>query len=135
MEQEKIGLIVNNAAYDRVSNALSIANVLAAQLRDVHVFFTYGAIIRLRTGKADELGKETENWMLELIKIGLEKDTIPRISEMLSFSKGFGVKIYACSAAKKFHDIPEEELKITDGVIGISEFLEKVQGASTILYI
>lgn len=91
--------------------------------------------MRLRTGKADELGEETDKWMLEPIKKGLENGTIPRISEMLSFSKGFGVKIFACSAAKAFHNIPEEELLKTDGIIGISEFLEKIQGPSTILYI
>jgi predicted peroxiredoxin len=45
------------------------------------------------------------------------------------------VKIYACSAAIAFHNIREEELVTIDGVMGISSFLEKVQGASSILYI
>jgi len=135
MEQEKVALIVNSASYDRVSYALSIANISAAHLKDVYVFFTYGAILRLLKGKADEVGEETNAWLRESIKKGLEKGTMPRISEMLSFSKGFGVKIYACSGAVAFHNISKEEMPLVDEIMGISEFLEKVSGASVILYV
>jgi peroxiredoxin family protein len=135
MAQEKMALIVNSASYDRVSYALSIANISAAQLKDVYVFFTYGAVLRLLEGKADEVGEETDAWVRESVKKGLENGTMQRISELLDFSKGFGVKIYACSAAVAFHDIAKEELVALDGIMGISSFLEKVQGASPILYI
>lgn len=135
MSQEKFALIVNSASYDRVSYALSIANVSAADLKDVYVFFTYGAILRLLEDKADEIGEETEAWLRGPIREGLEKGTIPRVSEMLSFAKGFGVKLYACSAAVAFHKIPREELTMVDEIMGISAFLEKMQGASVLLYI
>jgi len=135
MGQEKMALIVNSASYDRVSYALSIANISAAQLKDVYVFFTYGAVLRLLEGRADEVGEETDAWVRKSVKKGLEKGTMQKISELLQFSKGFGVKIYACSAAIAFHDISEEELVTVDGVMGISSFLEKAQGASLVLYI
>lgn len=135
MEQEKVALIINSASYDRVSYALSIANVSAAHLKDVYVLFTYGGILRLLENKADVVGEETTAWMQENIKKGLKKGTIPKISDMLSFSRGFGVKIFACSGAMAFHNITKEELAMVDDVMGISQFLEKVQGASTVLYI
>ena len=135
MEQEKVALIVNSASYDKVSYALSIANVSAAHLKDVYVFFTYGAVLRLLKDRADEIGEETDAWLREPVRKGLEKGTMPRISEMLSFSKGFGVKIYACSGAVAFHNIAKEAMPLVDEVMGISEFLEKVEGASMVLYV
>jgi peroxiredoxin family protein len=80
MDQEKTALIVNSASYDRVSYALSIANISAAQLKDVYVFFTYGAVLRLLEGKADEVGEETEAWVRKSVKKGLEKGTMQKIS-------------------------------------------------------
>ncbi|MCJ7634055.1 DsrE family protein [Candidatus Bathyarchaeota archaeon] len=135
MEQQKVALIVNSASYDKVSYALTIANVSAAHLKDVYVLFTYGAILRLLDARADEIGEETDAWMRESIKKGLENGTIPRISMMLSFLKGFGVKIFACSGAMAFHNIAKEDLTTVDGIMGVSEFLEKVEGACTMLYI
>ena len=134
-DQEKMALIVNSASYDRVSYALTIANISAANLKDVYVFFTYGAVLRLLEDRADEVGEETNAWIRGSVEKGLEKGTMQRISELLQFSKGFDVKIYACSAAIAFHNIKEEELVAVDGVMGISSFLEKTQGASSILYI
>jgi len=135
MQQEKVALIVNSASYDKVSYALSIANISAAHLKDVYVFFTYGAVLRLLKDRTDEVGEETDAWLRESIRKGLEKGTMPRISEMLSFSKGFGVKVYACSGAVAFHDIQREEIPLVDEVMGISEFLEKMEGASMVLYV
>jgi len=135
MAQDKVALIINSASYDKVSYALSIANVSAAHLKDVYVFFTYGAVLRLLGDGVDEVGEETDAWLRESIRKGLEKGTMPRIYEMFSFSKGFGVKIYACSGAVAFHNIAKEELPLVDEVMGISEFLEKVEGASMVLYV
>jgi peroxiredoxin family protein len=135
MQQEKVALIVNSASYDKVSYALSIANISAAHLKDVYVFFTYGAVLRLLKDRVDEVGEETDAWLRESVRKGLEKGTMPRISELLSFSKGFGVKVYACSGATAFHDIRKEEMPLVDEVMGISEFLEKVEGASIVLYV
>jgi len=135
MGQDKVALIVNSASYDKVSYALSIANISAAHLKDVCVFFTYGAILRLLKDRADEIGEETDAWLREPIKKGLEKGTMPRVSEMLSFAKGFGVKIYACSGATAFHNITKEEMPLADEIMGISGFLERVEGASMVLYV
>jgi peroxiredoxin family protein len=135
MESQKVGLILNSASYDKVANALSMANIYAAHLKEVHIFFTYGAILRLLENKAEEVGDETEAWLRQPIREGLEKGTIPRVSEMLSFSKGFGVKIYACTAAVAFHKLSKDQLNFVDEVTSISSFLEKIEGTATLLYI
>ena len=52
---------------------------------------------------------------------------------MIAHLKGFGGKIYACSAALTFHQLTQDDLiEETDEVTGISTFLDKTEGASMI---
>lgn len=135
MEQAKVAIVINSLSYDRVSYALTIASVSAAQFKEVHVLFTYGAITRLVKGKVDDVGEETNAWIRKDLEHGIEKGYIKKVSEMISYLKGFGGKIYACSAAMAFHNILKDDLiKEVDEVIGISTFLEKTEGA-TMLYV
>jgi peroxiredoxin family protein len=107
----------------------------AAQFKDVSMLFTYGAIRRLVRDKTDEVGDETDAWFRKDLQTGLEKGSIKKISEMISYLKGFGGKIYACSAAMTFHDIDKDTLiDEVDGVTGISTFLEQTDGAQ-MLYV
>lgn len=133
-DSAKVSIILNTAAYDRVSYALSIANVSAANLKGVAVLFTYGAVLRLREDDADEIGEETAAWIRPSVQAGVAQGTIPRISEMLDFAKGFGVKLYACSAAVAFHHLDADALPRVDEVIGIARFLDEAEGGS-ILYV
>lgn len=135
MEQAKVAIIINSPSYDRVSYALSMAAVWAAQLKEVHVLFTYGAVCRLVRGRVDEVGEETDGWIREDVKLGLENDSIQRISGMISYLKGFGGRIYACVAAMAFHNVAKDGLiEEVDEAIGISTFLERTEGA-TVLYV
>jgi peroxiredoxin family protein len=135
MDPTKVAMIVNSSSYERVSYALSIATISAAHLKDVHVLFTYGAVRRLVKGKTDDVGEETDAGIRADIRLGLEKGSIQKISEMITYLKGFGGKIYACSAALTFHQLTQDDLiEETDDVTGISTFLDKTEGAS-MLYI
>jgi peroxiredoxin family protein len=133
MPQEKLALIINNASYDRVAYALSIAAVSAAQFTQVHVLFTYGAIIRLIKDQTDSIGNETESWLRAQVIIGRDTKTIPRISEMIAHLKGFSGKIYACSAAMALHEIAKEELiDEVDEILGIASFLQRTESANLV---
>jgi peroxiredoxin family protein len=135
MEQTKVAIIINNSSYDRVYYALTIASTSAAHLKDVYVLFTYGAVQRLVKERADEIGDETDAWIRKEIELGIDKGHIGKISEMINLLKGFGGKIYACSAALAFHNLAMNDLVETvDEVTGISSFLEKTDRA-TMLYI
>ena len=135
MEQTKVGLIINNSSFDRVSYALTVASTLAAHFKEVHVLFTYGAVLRLIKNRADDIGEETNAWIRKEIKSGLETGHMKKISEMINYLKGFGGRIYACSAALAFHNIAITDLgEAVDEVTGISSFLEKTDGA-TMLYV
>ena len=135
MSQAKVAIIIHSPSYDRVSYALTLAAMSAAQLKDVSVLFTYGAIRRLVKDKTDEVGDETDAWIRRDLPLGLEKGSIKKISEMISYLKGFGGKIYACSAAMTFHNIVKDTLvDEVDGVTGISTFLEQTDGAQ-MLYV
>jgi len=135
MEQTKVAIIINNSSFDRVSYALTVASTSAAHLKDVHVLFTYGAVLRLVKDRADDIGEETDAWIRKEIRLGLEKGHMKKVSEMINYLKGFGGKIYACSAAIAFHNIEINTLgESVDEIIGISSFLERTDGG-TILYI
>lgn len=135
MEQAKVAIIINSSSYDRVSYALTIAATSAAHLNEVHVLFTYGAVCRLVRGKADEVGEETDAWLREAIVSGIEQGQMKRISEMISYLKGFGGTIYACSAAIAFHHLIKNDLiEEVDEITGISTFLDKTNGA-TMIYV
>ena len=133
MPQKQLALIINNASYDRVAYALSIAAVSAAQFTQVHVLFTYGAIVRLIRNRTDNIGNETENWLRAQILEGRDAKTIPVISEMVSHLKSFGGKIYACTAAMAFHELAKGDLiDEVDDVLGISSFLQRIDSADLI---
>ena len=133
MSQKNLAIIINNAAYDRVAYALSIAAVSAAQFTQVHVLFTYGAIIRLTKDQTDNIDDETESWLRPQIRKGREAKTIPLISEMISHLKGFGGKIYACTAAMALHEITAEDLiDEVDDILGIASFLQRTESADLV---
>lgn len=133
MSHKNLALIINNASYDRVAYALSIAAVSAAQFTQVHVLFTYGAIIRLIKDQTDNIGNETESWLRAQIQTGRDAKTIPLISEMISHLKGFGGKIYACTAAMALHEIAKEDMiDEVDDVLGIASFLQRTESADLV---
>ena len=135
MDPLKVAMIINSPSYDRVANALSIATISAAHLKEVHVLFTYGAVCRLIKGKTDDVGEETDAWIRDEIISGLEKGSIQKVTKMITHLKGFGGKIYACSAALTFHHLTQDDLiEEIDEVTGISTFLEKTENAE-MLYI
>ncbi len=132
----KVAVIINSASYDRVAYALTIASTTAAVGREAHVLFTYGAILRLVKGKADEVKEETNAWIREAVTLGIVTGAIPKISELLRNLKEFGGKVYACVSAMALHNITETELtEEVDEVTGITTFLDKVEGASSTLYV
>ena len=133
MSQKQLALIINNASYDRVAYALSIAAVSAAQFTHVHVLFTYGAILRLIKDRTDNVGNETEGWLRAQVLVGRDVKTIPVISEMISHLKGFGGKIYAWTAAMAFHEVSKEDLiEEVDDILGIASFLQRIESANLI---
>lgn len=135
MEQSKMALIINSPSFDRVSYALSIAAMSAAQMKEVYVLFTYGALRRLVKDQTDIVGNETDEWIRSDIITGLSNNSIHKISEMIFHLKGFGGRIYACTAAMTFHQLVKTDLiDEVDDTTGIATFLEITDGA-TILYV
>ncbi len=135
-EQGKIAIIINSASYDRVAYALTIASTSAAVGKEVHVLFTYGAILRLKRGKADEIGEETDVWIREHVTLGSLTGAIPKISELINNLNKFGGKVYTCVSAMALHNIMKDELtEEVNEVTSITAFLEKIEGASMILYV
>lgn len=135
-EQRKVGIIINSASYDRVAYSLSVASMYSLNGNEVHVMFTYGAIIRLVKGNADNVGEETETWIRETVIAASKNKSIPRISETLKWLHDFGGKIYACVAAMATHNLVKDDLtEEVEEVTSISGFLEKIEDASIVIYV
>lgn len=136
-DEEKIAIIINSAAYERVLYALTIASTSAVLGKKVHVLFTYGGLIRLRKGFTDHVKDETDEWLRENLETQLQKGNIHKISELLKELKKFGGKVYACPAAMAFHNTTRDDLiEEVDEVRGIAAFLEEAaKSASMTLYV
>jgi len=134
---EKLALIINTASYDRVAFALNVATAAAALGQEVAVLFGYGGLVRLKRGCTDAVGEETEAWIREEIRLGLEKGSVPRISEALETLQKLGGRIYACPAAMALHNLIKEELvEGVQQVCSLVEFLSRdARGASAIIYV
>jgi len=129
-DAERLTIIVNSDAYDRVNYALSIAKVGAAQGMDVHMLFTFGGLRRLVRGRADELGEETGVVIRASIEKGLAVGSVAKISEQIKDAKKLGVNIYACVSAMAVLGLSKDDLvKEVDGILGISTFLDLSRGA------
>lgn len=55
------------------------------------------------------MGEETDACKKEDVKLGLEKGSIQKISQMVFHLKGFGGKVYAYIAAVAFHNIAKDD--------------------------
>lgn len=136
-QKEKVALIVNSASYDRVAFALGVATAAAALGKEVAVLFGYGAVVRLKKGCADEVGEETEAWIREQIKSGLEKGNVSPISESLGTLAKLGAKTYACPEAMALHNLVKDELmEGVDEVCSLVAFLGRdAKDATAVIYV
>lgn len=103
-------LIIITPSYHKVMHALSLALRTASVGEEVHIFFTYGGILRLKRGHVDHVGDETDVWIRDKIREGIIKGSIPKISELLKDLASIGCNIYACPSAMAFHDISKNDL-------------------------
>lgn len=135
--RDKMVFIINNASYERVVTALSLASIAVALDAKVGLLFTNAGIIRIKKGNADIVSDETSSWLRKHITTGLEKGTMSRISSLLRDIRELGGLIYACPAAMAFHNISEEELTTeVNKVCGIAELImTEVDLETKIIYV
>ena len=135
--QKKVALIINSASYERVAFALSLATAAAALGKEVSVLFGYGGLVRLKKGFTDQVGAETDGWIREQIKAGLEKGSVSPISELLETLRRLGGKLYACPTAMALHNLISGELVAeVNRVCGLVQFLtEDAEDASMTIYV
>ena len=135
--KEKLALIINTAAYDRVAFAFNVAKSAAVVGKEVAMLFGYGGLVRLRKGHIDDVGDETEAWIREQLKAGVEKGSVPRISEEMATFRMLGGKLYACPAAMALHNLIKDELiEEVSEVCSVASFLsQNLQGTSALIYI
>lgn len=134
--REKIAVFINTASYDRVSFALGLASAAAALGSEVYILFGYGGLVRLRKGFVDKVEDETDSWIKEQIKSGLQRGGVTKISESLEILRRLGGKVYACPAAMALHNLSREDLiDELDEVRGIVEFIREDARGATMIYV
>ncbi len=121
---DRVVVMVSSASYEKVLFAARLALSLQAQGKQVYLFFTYGAVARLRRGMLDAVGDETEPWLRGLIEEGLKRGSVHRISEVIREFKTLGGKVFACSSALLLHGLELKDLEdVVDGVKPMAAFL------------
>lgn len=131
-----LAFIINTASYDRVGFALAAANAGAVLGKKVCVFFGYGGLIRLKKGHVDDVGEETDAWIRDRIKSGVDKGAVGKISDALETLRKLGGTIYACPAAMTLHNLAKEEL-IDDvaEVCTLTELFRRNSEDANIIYV
>jgi len=133
---EKLAFIINSASYERVAFALGVAAAAAALGKDVRVLFGHGAVVRLKRGLTDQVGEETEGWIREQVKLGIEKGSVSPVSELLDDLKKLGGRVYACPAAMDLHNIVFGELvEKVDEVRSVVRFVSEDMADSSVIYV
>jgi len=135
-ERGKLALIVNAASYERVAFALSVAIAAAAAGQQVELLFGHAGLVRLKKGSTDQVGDETEVWLRDQIRSGLEKGSVSRISQLLQTVLKLGAEIYVCPAAMALHNLVRAELiEEVKEVCSLGEFMSRAAQGASVLYI
>ena len=118
--KRQLVFVISSKSYLRIMQNLSLAVVAAAMGINVEIYFTYGGILRLVKGCEDTV--YDDDYMADDIKRGMERGSIPRISNLLETLSILKVKIYACPSAMAFHNIRKDDLNnCVTGVKSISD--------------
>ncbi len=131
-------IFLHSGSYDRVYQAVSISTVVLAMGGEVHIFCSYGGLLRMVKGRTDEVVVEGEPGPFkEQIEKNLNRGTLDHISDLLETAHRFGgFHIYACTASMAVLNIARNELiDLVDASMGLVSFLELVKEADKVLYI
>lgn len=133
---ERATIILHSGSYDRVSYALSLANIALASEMEVHILLTYGGLRRFTRGHVEDLGEETSPQFRDVVARRLRSKGIESISGLLANARTLGLRLYACPNAMAALNIAHSELAPeVDEVMGLAAFLSFARGASANWYI
>jgi len=133
---DRLAFIINSASYERVAFALGVAATAAAMGKDVRVLFGHGGVLRLKRGLTDKVGEETEGWLREQVKAGIEKGSLSPVSELLDDLKKMGGRVYACPTAMDLHNVVFGELaEGVDEVRSVVRFVSEDMADGSVIYV
>ncbi len=128
--------VIVSRSYLKVMQALSLAVTAAATGAETHIYFTHGGILRLVRGREDAIYDDDD--MADDVRRGLEKKSIPRISELLDTLSMLDAKIFACPSAMAFHNITKDDLnEAVTAVRSVSESIRSLldSESATVIYV
>ena len=133
---DRLAFIINSASYERVAFALGVAATAAAMGKDVRVLFGHGGVLRLKRGLTDKVGEETEGWLREQVKAGIEKGSLSPVSELLDDLNKMGGRVYACPTAMDLHNVVFGELaEGVDEVRSVVRFVSEDMADGSVIYV
>jgi len=131
----KITIILSNAAYDRVSYALCIAQAALSSGMEVYMLLVSEALGRFTRGRLNEIGDETPERLRAAMLAGLDRGSVQPLDEQVADAKHLGLKIYACPNAMATFEIAKRDLIEVDEVMGLTTFITIARGADVNWYI
>jgi peroxiredoxin family protein len=132
---DKVTIILHSDAYDRVTNALSLASICLAIGMEAHILLTYGALKRFVKGHLEDTDG-TDPDILAKIQHSITSGVNHSIEEKLATARSLGLRLYACTNAMVTMGItPEDLVDEVDEIMGLTAFIQLSRDASINWYI
>ncbi|MAE10948.1 MAG: DsrE/DsrF/DrsH-like family protein [Dehalococcoidales bacterium] len=129
-DEEQITIILQSGSYDRVSYALSLANICLAMGMGAHILLTYGGLKRFVKGHLEDMGA-TDYEFRDMFQRGIASGGIRPIGATLADARQLGLRLYACANAMGNMGIARQELvDEVDEVMGLAAFVQLARDAS-----
>lgn len=135
VKAERMTIILHSGAYDRVSNALSLATIGLSMGMESYILLTYDAVSRFVKGHFED--KEgTEPGMYKKMHDGIEAGKFHNIEEKLATARELGLKLYACNTAMATMEVEKKDLvDEVDDIMGLTAFIQLAKDAAINWYI
>lgn len=137
-EIRKIAIFAHSGDYDRIHQLTSIVTAAASSGMEVHIFFSFWALMQLVKGQMDKIRLQDQHIQFKKnFENKISEGKIYPVSKMLKMVRKIGiVKIYACSASMAILDIKQDDLsEEVDNVMGLVTFISIAEDAKMTLYL
>ncbi len=132
---ERMTIILHSGAYDRVSNALSLAAIGLSMGMEAYILLTYEAVDRFVKGHFEDI-KGTEPGLYKKMHDGIETGKFHNIEEKLATARELGLKLYACNTAMATMGVEKKDMvEEVDDIMGLTAFIQLAKEATINWYI
>ena len=119
MGNNSVCIFAESGEYVKFHNMLSITMASVANDMEVNIFFSYGALEKLKKEKLNEMSFNNQD-LKNMFNNAINSNKIQNIEQIIETLRETGlVKFYVCSASLNIMNINENDLFVFDGIMGL----------------